>query len=200
MASGEIRLSTTTMRRMPVLAQSQSPGQSGQPIDMSPSADGIAPIVVTAQSQVAGPPSLFQAGLSFFYAPSGTQFQALYLAGRNLAAKGGSLSQLGQLIGRGGTYNFQLDSQAQWGEYDFYQDAANFAVGVVSAGYFSNAPILGWITMSEAGQAYALPSTNWSAAQAYSWEQWWTAGYVAGMSGNFPVEIGPPLQMGGPSR
>ena len=44
MASGEIRLSTMTMRRMPVLAQSQTS------IDMSPSADGFAPIVVNASN------------------------------------------------------------------------------------------------------------------------------------------------------
>ena len=49
MASGEIRLSTMTMRQMPVLAQSQA-SQSGQPIDMSPSADGFAPIVVNAST------------------------------------------------------------------------------------------------------------------------------------------------------
>jgi hypothetical protein len=42
MASGEIRLSGTTMRRMPVLAQSQ--------IDTGPSADGAPAIVATAQS------------------------------------------------------------------------------------------------------------------------------------------------------
>jgi hypothetical protein len=36
-----------TMRRMPVLAQSQTP------IDVSPSADGLAPIVVTASGNVA---------------------------------------------------------------------------------------------------------------------------------------------------
>jgi hypothetical protein len=53
MASGEIRLTSMTMRWMPVLAQSQTSSgqaaQSGQPIDMSPSSDGLAPIVVTAQ-------------------------------------------------------------------------------------------------------------------------------------------------------
>src|ERR1700678_181977 len=49
MASGEIRLSTTTMRQMPVLAQSQA-SQRGQPIDMSPPADGFAPIVVNAST------------------------------------------------------------------------------------------------------------------------------------------------------
>ena len=55
MASGEIRLSTMTMHRMPVLAQSPDPtqsqtSQSGQPIDMSPSADGLAPVVVTGNA------------------------------------------------------------------------------------------------------------------------------------------------------
>lgn len=61
MASGEIRLSRTMPRRMPVLAQSQaSPGApSGTPIDMSPSADGIAPIVVTS-SNSSGAPLLAQ--------------------------------------------------------------------------------------------------------------------------------------------
>ena len=48
MASGEIRLSATTMRRMRVLAQSQTP------IDMSPSTDGLAPVVVTASTTNAG--------------------------------------------------------------------------------------------------------------------------------------------------
>jgi hypothetical protein len=49
MASGENRLFTTMSRQMPVLAQSQAP-QSGQAIDMSPSSDGLDPVVVTAQS------------------------------------------------------------------------------------------------------------------------------------------------------
>jgi len=42
MASGEIRLSATTMRRMPVLAQSET--------NTGPSADGIPAIVVTASA------------------------------------------------------------------------------------------------------------------------------------------------------
>jgi len=46
MASGEIRLSATTMRRMPVLAQSQGS------ISMAPSADGFAAIVVNARQLV----------------------------------------------------------------------------------------------------------------------------------------------------
>jgi hypothetical protein len=44
MAPGEIRLSTTTMRRMPVLAQSQDPSQSQS------SNDGLQEITVTAQA------------------------------------------------------------------------------------------------------------------------------------------------------
>jgi hypothetical protein len=56
MASGEIRLSTMTMRRMPVLAQSQDQGQ-GQLAASIPQASGPAdyqidtPITVTAQSE-----------------------------------------------------------------------------------------------------------------------------------------------------
>src|SRR5882672_9829270 len=49
MASGEIRLSATTMRRMPVLAQSQGS------ISMAPSADGFAAIVVTGSRSNGGP-------------------------------------------------------------------------------------------------------------------------------------------------
>jgi hypothetical protein len=48
MASGEIRLSTMTMRQMPVLAQSPNS------ISMAPSADGFDPIVVTAQKNSSG--------------------------------------------------------------------------------------------------------------------------------------------------
>jgi hypothetical protein len=61
MASGEICFSYTTMRRMPVLAQSQagasnagvgqSQGATPSQIDTGPSADGTPAIVVTAQSQ-----------------------------------------------------------------------------------------------------------------------------------------------------
>ena len=53
MASGEIRLSAMTMRRMPVLAQSQAP------IDMSPSADALAPVVVLASGNGNGNGSPF---------------------------------------------------------------------------------------------------------------------------------------------
>jgi hypothetical protein len=53
MASGEIRLSTTTMRQMPVLAQSQTPPSQT-------ASDGLQEITVTAQSTAQNGPLLAQ--------------------------------------------------------------------------------------------------------------------------------------------
>src|ERR1700743_550440 len=53
MASGEIRLSSTMLRRMPVLAQSQTP-------QSQTSSDGLQEIVVTAQSTAQNGPLVAQ--------------------------------------------------------------------------------------------------------------------------------------------
>jgi hypothetical protein len=160
---------------------------------MSPSADGLAPVVVTSQSLAQPPPALFQLGMTFFFAPSGTQFQSLWQAGRNFAAQGGKFSQAGQFIGRAGIYNFQQDSAAQGYGYGFYQDASNLGIGVFSEGFFDGSG-LGYIEMTGGGQYYGTGSSNWSFGQAFQWQQLWTAGWNAAASSNFPVQVSGPLQ------
>jgi hypothetical protein len=66
MASGEIRLCATTMRRMPVLAQSQAGAQSQ--ISTAPSADGIPAIVVTASASSSDAAILYPQGFGQGYA------------------------------------------------------------------------------------------------------------------------------------
>ena len=97
-ASGEIRLSTTTMRRMPVLAQSQDAGtaQSQSPASI-PQASGPAdyqidtPITVTAQSTA---PTSFNAWSAFlngftFSGPYPTNYNGPYNYGVFLPPLGG---------------------------------------------------------------------------------------------------------------
>ena len=175
-------------------AGGDSPPAQSQ-IDTGPSADGTPAIVVTARSLVQPPPALFGAGSTYFFAPSGMQFQALRQAGRNFAAQGHSYLEIGQLIGRDdGQFNFQLDSSAQYGVYDFYQDTANFAVGVVSEGFFEGST-LGYVAMTGGEQIVGYASNNWSPSQMAWWQGWWTAGWNAAQSGNYPVQVGSPLQM-----
>jgi hypothetical protein len=132
----------------------------------------------------------------YFFAPSGFQFQALQQAGQNFAAHGGKLSQLGPLLGRGGQYNLQVDSDLEGYGYTFYQDVANFDVGVFLNGYFNGSSI-GYAEMLAVGEAYAaglvngVPSSNWSPAQTVQWAQWWTAGWNAAQTGNYPGQLGP---------
>jgi hypothetical protein len=141
--------------------------------------------------------------LTYFFAPSGFQFQAIRQAGQNFAAQGGKLSHLGPLLGRGGQYNLQVDSYLQYGVYDFYQDVANFDVGVFLNGYF-NGSSTGYAEMLAVGEAYGAglvngtPSSNWSPSQTVQWAQWWTAGWNAAQTGNYPVQVGSPLQWPAP--
>jgi RHS repeat-associated protein len=187
----------------------QSPGQAssaqsqGTTTAQSQTAsDGLQEIVVSAQSQAQPPPALFGAGSMYFFAPSGFQFQAVQQAGRNFAAQGGKLSQLGPLLGRGGKYNLQVDSDLEGYGYTFYQDVANFDVGVFLNGYFDGSSI-GYVEMLGVAEAYGaglvngVPSSNWSPAQAVQWAQWWTAGWNAAQSGNYPAQLGPPTQWPG---
>jgi hypothetical protein len=189
MASGEIRLSGTTMRRMPVLAQSQAgsdPCAAGGCIDQ---------VTVTASRP---PPAFFLGFPSMFFAPAGTDFQALWQLGRQFAAQGLSAKQLGVQIANNPLINFQILSKAQGLGYGFYQDAANFAVGVVSEGFF-NGSYIGWAEMSFGGQIYgAWNSTNWNTSMPGYWQTWWNAGWNAASNGNFPVQVGTPLQMSYP--
>ena len=114
--------------------------------------------------------------------------------GQNFAAQGHSFSEIGQLIGRNGQFNFQLDSSAQYGIYDFNQDAANFAVGVVSEGFFEGSN-LGYLEMTVRGQAVGYGSSNWGPSQMAWWQGLWTAGWNAAQTGNYPVQVGSPLQL-----
>jgi hypothetical protein len=199
MASGEIRLSGTTTRQMPVLAQSQS--CSGCGTVWSDPNNATAGVTVTASAATA--PAFFLGDSTMFFAPSGTQFQSIWQAGRNFALQGGKYSQIGQFIGRRGTLNPQLISAAQGLGYDFYQAAANFEVGVFSNGFF-NGSSLGYAEMISVGEAYGAglvngqPSTNWSPSMVVQWGQWWTAGWNAAQSGNYPVQVGTPLQLSYP--
>jgi hypothetical protein len=175
---------------MPVLAQSQTCSGCGTVYDPN---NILAGITVTAQSQVAGPPAFFLGFPNMFPAPAGTNFQALQQAGRNFALQGHSFSEIGQLIGRNGKFNFQVDSYLQGYGYDFYQQAANFAVGVVSEGFFEGSN-LGYLEMTVGGQIVGSGSGNWSPSQMAQWQGWWTAGWNAAQSGNYPVQVGTPLQ------
>jgi len=104
MAAGEIRLSGTTMRRMPVLAQSQVGGQSQ--ISTAPSADGIPAIVVTANPTGSSPliegPLLaqefvFGAGNDFLDTPAGEALRSgrLPTPAESAASKPGYGTQTG---------------------------------------------------------------------------------------------------------
>jgi RHS repeat-associated protein len=136
-------------------------------------------------------PALFSNGTSTFFAPAGTQYQALWQAGISFALKGGKASQIGQYLGTSsGMFNFQQISAAQGLGYSFYQSAANFGVGVFMDGYY-NGSSLGYGLMTLGGQGYgAWVSSNWSLAQMVEWQQSWTEGWNAAQSGNWPVQLG----------
>jgi hypothetical protein len=190
MASGEICLSGTMSRRMPVLAQSQGPGQSaaspgtpgGTPIDMSPSSDGLAAICV-------GPgcgPQAFQDPTSgnTFYAPNGTDFQSIWQAGQNFRNNGGSLLGLGQYVGRSGIYNFQNQSAQAGLGYSYYQQASNVAVGIFmnGAGYsLADTLIIGQTAGFLGSSNFPTATTNWNI--------WWSTGWIDGNNQTFPAPV-----------
>ena len=193
MASGEIRLFTTMSRQMPVLAQSQTCSSCGT-VWSNPN-DIEAEVTVTAQSTS---PALFLGGMNSFFAPAGTDLQGLQQLGRQFAAQGLTLKQFKSQIVKNPAINMQLISQRQGLGYGFYQDAANFAVGAVSEGYFDGNDV-GLAAMSVGGQWYGFwNSTDWSFPMVGYWQRWWDAGWNAASSGNFPVQVGPPLQMSFP--
>jgi hypothetical protein len=144
---------------------------------------------------------LFVASIGFpstFFAPAGTDFQALRQLGSQFAAQGLTRKQLAAQIVNNPLINFQILSQQQGLGYGFYQDAANFAVGVVSEGYFGGS-FSGWAEMSAGGQYYGFEnSTNWTTSMPGYWQSWWNAGWNAASSGSYPVQVGPPLQMSYP--
>jgi RHS repeat-associated protein len=137
-------------------AQSQTCSGCGTVYDPN---DITAGISVTAS---AAAPAFFLGDSTMFFAPAGTNFQALWQLGRQFAAQGLSAKQLGVQIANNPLINFQILSKAQGLGYGFYQDAANFAVGVVSEGFFDGSYI-GWAEMSGGGQIYgAWNATNWN--------------------------------------
>jgi len=161
--------------------------------------DISAGVTVTTGSTAQAPPAQFGGDMTYLFAPSGFQFQAVRQAGANFAAQGGKLSQIGQFLGRGGKYNLQVDSQLQGYGYTFYQQVSNFDIGVFLNGYFGGSST-GYADMLVVGEAYAAglvngtPSSNWSPSQTVQWAQWWTAGWNAAQTGNYPVQVGSPLQ------
>ena len=184
MASGEIRLSSMTMRRMPVLAQSQSsPGTpSGTPIDMSPSADGIPEICV-------GPgcgPQAFQDPTSgnTFYAPNGTDFQSIWQAGQNFRNSGASPLSLGQYLGHNGQYNFQNQSLSAGLGYDYYQVASNLAVGIFMNGAGYSLPQT--LTI---GNLYGFATSSNFPSATTNWNIWWSTGWIDGNNQTFPMPV-----------
>ena len=141
------------------------------------------------------PPPAFFVGLGkAFFAPAGTQFKALQEAGRKFAKDDGKIWQVGPYLGRSGMYNFQLISQEQGLEYDFYQEASNFGVGVFLEGFFDGS-VVGYAEMTAAGQTVGAGSSNWSPSQMAQWQKMWTAGWDAAKSGNLPTQVGTPWQM-----
>ena len=158
--------------------------------------DVLAGVTVTAFSAAA--PAFFLSGSTMFFAPAGTNFQALRQLGRQFAAQGLSAKALGAQIVNNPAINLQIVSRDQGLGYGSYQDAANFAVGVVSEGFFGGSDI-GWVEMSAGGQWYGLThSSDWSLAMPGYWQGWWNAGWNAASSGNYPVQVGAPLQMSYP--
>ncbi|MBS0421996.1 MAG: VCBS repeat-containing protein [Proteobacteria bacterium] len=139
-------------------------------------------------------PALFIGYPSIFFAPAGTDFAALREAGRNFAKNGGKIWQVGQFLGRKGLYNFQQVSAAQGLGYTFYQEAANFGVGVFMDGFYDGS-FLGYAEMTGAGQVIGSGSANWSPSQMMQWQQWWTEGWSAAQRGNYPVPVGTPWQV-----
>jgi hypothetical protein len=153
---------------------------------------------LTVSASRATAPAFFLGGSKVFLAPSGMNFQALRDLGRQFAAQGLNVTAFAAEIVKNPAINLQLLSKEQGLGYGFYQDAANFAVGVVSEGYFGGSYI-GWVEMSGGGQWYALNNaTNWSTAMPGYWQGWWNAGWSAASSGNYPVQVGTPLQMSYP--
>jgi hypothetical protein len=72
MASGEIRLSTTTMRRMPVLAQSQSGSFNDPNLFNPPTATNQTLPEITVTGSISTPPSLLPLPPSFDFPSFGT--------------------------------------------------------------------------------------------------------------------------------
>jgi RHS repeat-associated protein len=201
-AQGLPRAQSTDLRLKPAAdtaATAASTPQGGQAQESPQQGDQNLPqVVVTGTRLPNPPPALFLGYPATFFAPAGTQFQALRQAGRNFSKNGGKIWQVGQFIGHSGTFNFQQISSDQGLGYGFYQEAANFGVGVFMEGFFDGSN-LGYAEMTAAGQAFgAYGSSNWSPAQAKQWQQLWTAGWNAAQSGNYPVQVGTPWRMSFP--
>ena len=180
------------------LQAEQSIAGESQEYESSPQGDQPASDITVTATRLPNPqPALFLGYPATFFAPAGTQFEALRQAGRDFAKNGGKIWQVGKFIGRSGIFNFQLISDDQGLGYAFYQEAANFAVGVFMEGFYDGSSI-GYTEMTVSGQFIATGSSNWSPQQVVQWQQLWTAGWNAAQVGNYPVQVGTPWQMSFP--
>jgi hypothetical protein len=134
MASGEIRLSSTTMRRMPVLAQSPNPcpGSGGPAMAFRQSApndptQGYTPThdLPPGSSTVTAPNG------TTFFAPPNADFVAVYQYGQSLQLFGGTDFGLYFAHNYGGLFDFQRGNNLFNGNFSY---AANYAIGIDVAG------------------------------------------------------------------
>jgi hypothetical protein len=202
MASGEIRLSTTTMRRMPVLAQSQ--------IDTGASADGTPAVVVTASS-IQGVPVVLPNGQTVpdQFSPTGNlmspvaDLSEIVVTGHaigntyrtllnnpesSIGAYPYLMSALNAAVGQGGTYDYQRSRNPFNGKYfqlRQFRDVSNFNVGLIAqaAGLTIDE------TLSIAGGLAYFESSNYSPNNPYGLSLQTAAfirlGFAYGQSGVF---------------
>jgi hypothetical protein len=182
-ASGEIRLLPMTMRRMPVLAQSQSnqgvpvvlPNGQTVPDQFSPTGNLMSPVADLSEVVVTGH-VIGDTYSSLLNNPETSGSAIFYLGSAILGA-----------VGQGGTYDYQRQGNRLTGYKQFpqYRDVSNFNVGLVTqaAGLTLDE------TLSYAGDLAYWESSNYSPNQPYGLNPrtaaFITLGYSYGQSGAF---------------
>jgi hypothetical protein len=200
MAPGENRLSPTTMRRMPVLAQSQDPlspvvttaqymaqtnGYQGVPVvlpngqtvpdQFSPTGNLMSPVADLSEVVVTGH-VIGDTYSTLLNSPESSGGASLYL-----------MSALNAAVGQGGTYDYQRAGNRITGytQLPQYRDVSNFNVGLLTqaAGLTLDE------TLSIAGGLAYFESSNYSPNNPYGLSlqtaAFITLGYTYGKSGAF---------------